>query len=348
MHNNIIEARKVFNKTIKAAKEIAKSDTCLCCGKQTKGFCKSHFVPEFILRNIAIDGNVLYNMQILKSPLAKNRMGIGEAGTFYIICDECDGKLFASYEDERQIFSFNSDNKKFMASIALKNYMKQFYKRNYEIHYQDEVSKIAPQTKPFNSKVKDVYKLDWKEYKENLMRALHILERNLKSGYNCIFSVFLNYKSPIAFQGAITLQQDLLGKEINDIYAYDEKIKLQDLHACIFPLSNNQTFVLLFVHKDDTKYKSFIKQFNNLDLANKLKVLNFAIFRHCEDFFISEDIDRSCFTDEFLDICRRNPSDRKSMMYRLYGENEIIFKDIDTIPCLLDEKYAIAKPEDLS
>lgn len=270
-------------------------------------------------------------------------MGIGEAGTFYLICEECDGKLFKHYEDEKMILEFNFNNKKFMAAVALKNYMKQFYKRNYEVPYQDEFSKIAPEFTDYNNKVKSIYKLDLKEYKSNLFRAYHILERNLKSGYNCIFSTMLNYKVPIAFQGAITLQQDLLGKEINDIYAYDEKIKLQDIHLCIFSLSNNQTFILLFVHKDDTKYKSFIKQFNKLDLQKKLKILNFAIFRHCEDFFISEKIDKSCFTDKFIDICKRQPSDIKSNMYRLFGENEIIFKHINSIPCILDKKYAIDK-----
>lgn len=75
MKEKIIEARKIFSNTMKKAKDIAKSNFCLCCNKKTNGFCKSHFVPEFILRNIAVNGNVIYNMQILKSPLSKKQHG---------------------------------------------------------------------------------------------------------------------------------------------------------------------------------------------------------------------------------------------------------------------------------
>ncbi len=341
MKEKIIEYRKKHNQMIKTAKKLAKKDHCICCKKKLNGFCKSHFVPEFILRNIEVNGNVLYCLQILGSDFAKNKMGIGEAGTFYLICNECDSYLFHDYEDEKHILDFEIGNNRFMASIALKNYMSQLYKRNYEIFYQDEFSNFAPKLKTFNDETKKIYEMDQEDYLYGFNRAYHILEKNLKSGYVCIFHKLLDYKVPIAFQGMASLQQDLNGNIINEIYCYDKSKKLQDIHICIFPLSFGKTFVLMFVHKDDTKYKKFIRQFNRLELNEKLKVINYIVFAYCEDYFFSEKIDRSFITDDFLNICGNQPSNVNSIINELLGKSEYEFKDMDKISCILDSKYAV-------
>ena len=97
--DEIIEATKALNKMIKDSRNQAKQSKCYYCGKDCDSFCNSHTLPAFCLRNIAQNGKVFYSNTILDLPLLKDDKGVNEAGTFHLICRDCDSKVFQDYEN---------------------------------------------------------------------------------------------------------------------------------------------------------------------------------------------------------------------------------------------------------
>lgn len=97
--DEIIEATKALNKMIKDSRNQAKQSNCYYCGNDCDSFCNSHTLPAFCLRNIAQNGKVFYSNTILDLPLLKDDNGVNEAGTFHLICRDCDSKVFQDYEN---------------------------------------------------------------------------------------------------------------------------------------------------------------------------------------------------------------------------------------------------------
>lgn len=54
-----IGLRKDINKLLKKARETAKPDKCILCGKTQTSFCNSHSIPHMILKTIAC-GQITY------------------------------------------------------------------------------------------------------------------------------------------------------------------------------------------------------------------------------------------------------------------------------------------------
>ena len=90
----IINARKKYSQLINKSKQQAKKKECLWCGKQITRFCNSHSVPQCVLRNIDEAGKLDYFNSIVNLPLVNKDKGIAEAGTFKLVCPECDSRIF--------------------------------------------------------------------------------------------------------------------------------------------------------------------------------------------------------------------------------------------------------------
>ena len=133
--HEIIEATKVMNKILKDSRSQAKQRKCYYCGRDCTSFCNSHTLPAFCLRNIARDGKVFYLNTIINMPLQKNDKGVNEAGTFHLICRDCDSKIFQDYEDPNNYEDIPSI--KMLAQIDMKNNLKNISKRLVENEMYD-------------------------------------------------------------------------------------------------------------------------------------------------------------------------------------------------------------------
>ena len=131
-NGNAIDVNKQMSRLIKQARDNAKGTTCLYCGKNVTSFCNSHTIPAFCLRNIDSDGMVLTVNSIIEFPFyLKEDSGIGNAGTFHIICEGCDNTIFQEYENPDAYTATPSH--RILAAIALKSNLKYIYKRKVEI-----------------------------------------------------------------------------------------------------------------------------------------------------------------------------------------------------------------------
>ena len=96
-NEKIIELRKEYSRIVSKSRQQAKRSECLWCGKKITRFCNSHSVPQCVLENIDLDGKLDYFNSMLNLPLINEDKGIGEAGTFKLICSDCDGTIFRDY-----------------------------------------------------------------------------------------------------------------------------------------------------------------------------------------------------------------------------------------------------------
>lgn len=217
------------------AKKLVRPETCLICNSRKKPFCNSHSVPARCLRAIAEKGDVKVFNGLVKIPAVDDDKGINEAGTFRLICRECDDRVFKEYETFEK-YTDKTPSDKILHEIALKNYLKYYHKKAIEeivfpkmmeILKLPNMNLLEPILNPGNRDKKDAFKL--------LCETKKILNSNTNGYYRIIEYKKLPYTCPFAFQGTISLITGFNGENINDVFNTDKKYDLQDMHVCIFP-----------------------------------------------------------------------------------------------------------------
>jgi len=105
------------------------------------------------------------------------------------------------------------------------------------------------------------------------------LNVNLKKGcFHILFWKVLPYKVPIAAQTMLALMSDMEGADVNYVFDDSPNIRMQNMHLCVFPLSDCSV-VMAFYHKRDRYYKGLLHQFHSITDGKKLKYLNWLTFR---------------------------------------------------------------------
>lgn len=340
--NSDLTLKKQMSKIWKQARQNAKRDTCYVCGKKVESFCNSHSVPRFCLKNIASDGEVLTLNAIIDNPFIKSEEGVGKAGTFHLICNECDSLMFSNYENPENYK--NKITQKMVAQMALKNSLKSISKRLNEIELYNIGANLSKSGRSLREVKNYINELDLKEYENSYKKAKKALERNGTSDYYVCYEEKLGYVVPIAFQCSIALIVDFEGNIINDIYNTSTKYEMRNINICILPLKS-ETFISMFIEDGDKRYRQFYRQFNKLTLDDKLAALTFIIFAYSEDVFFSKSIQQEILNSQNLCSIGKGGTDVISEIPIIDSLN-VIKKAYDlskrnSIPNLLSEKYKI-------
>lgn len=296
-----IELNKQFSKNMSLIRASLKTGTCYYCGKPITSYCNSHNIPRYCLMNIGSDGkvtspNAIYGLPQMGQAIGKEAPGVNEAGTFYLLCQNCDNTVFKEYEDPARYAFGKEPTQKMLAQIAMKNYLKFIYKRKTEIALLEHLlSTIQPTSLEYRMLVKEsceklrVSQIDLDAYSAGFAKAKRLAETGKGPGYYLFYYRLLDYVTPIAFQAPIVVSIDLEGNIVNDIYNPNSNHKLTDLHVCVFP-QRDATAIILFVDEGDKHYSKFRRQFLKLDDVSKLGVINYMIFLYSEDYFMAGEI----------------------------------------------------------
>ncbi|MBP3597579.1 MAG: hypothetical protein J6J60_09360 [Clostridia bacterium] len=347
--SDLILLRKQMSNFQKQARDNAKLNKCYYCGKDTTQICNSHSIPQFALKHIALDGEILYTNAVVKIPTEKEKKGLNEAGTFRIICRECDSKIFQNYENPENYLTLPTP--KILAEISLKNYLHIISKRLIETELFNQAHTITNNPLHLDyafQKLKTI-QLDLFEYKKAYEKAKRISIKNWENEYYIIFFKKLDYVVPIAYQNNIALVCDIKGNIINDIYSTDDKYKIQDIQLCIFPLKDS-SIILLFMDSNNKRYRTFNKQFQKLNDEEKLELLNYIIFKYSEDVFLNKKLEKIMTSSEELKNVIRSTSDMTCSTYNLletpnnYDEalkKEFNLENKKNIPNFLSRKFAL-------
>lgn len=316
----------------------AKGESCLLCGKKLDGFCNSHTIPEFILKNIAVNGKIRTVNSILNIEMYDKEKGVRNTGIFRQICKQCDSEIFKPYEDELSLINTVTD--RMMYAIAIKNFLKMIDKTFLEIERNNLTRQIDD--------VRYVKEMDLQEYFNALEETKLYCKLNKKHKYRIIVDELLNYRVPIAFQSTVALIMDLDGNIINDVYCPLRDYKVEELHICVFPLRKN-TRILLFVNRNYKHYNKFTKnQMKKYPINELLSIINYIIFLYSEDIYLrsdlSEDILKQLFPVSKIsmpEVYRTNyfeqtKSETEKFIRKYYDLRRRI-----VIPNLLSEEYKV-------
>ncbi|WP_221372837.1 hypothetical protein [Clostridium perfringens] len=342
INSNIIGYKKELNKIISEARKVSKSEKCIYCGNETTSFCNSHSIPAFCLRNIAKNGELLHTNKFINFPLLDFEKGINKAGTFQIICRECDSKIFQEYEEPNNYE--NEVTQQMVAQIVMKNSLKAISKRVNEHAIFDILKERTSESIEIADYMQYIQDIDLSEYKREFEKAKRLSKKNWPGEYYVFYYEKLNYVVPVAFQSSIALVVDLDGQIVNDIYCENPKYKIEDFHICIFPLKNTSV-VMMFVDSKYKRYRNFYKSFRKLSQEDKLSLVNYIIFLYSEDIFFSKEIPINVLQNkDLIDVSKQsaialsiNPYikaiDKAKDIYDLSKHNNI--------PNLLSEQYKL-------
>lgn len=340
--NNKIEYRKKMSKIFNKSRKDAKKEECFYCGKECSSFCNSHSIPAFLLRNIAIKGEVYNSNKLVKIALIDDEDGVNQSGTFQLICRECDSKIFRDYENPNNYE--NEPTTEMIAQIAMKNYLKNISKRRFEIALYDNMKSDLSLPSSLHKQRQLVNNLDLQEYYEGFKKAKKVNDKGWGTDYYLFYYEELDYVVPIAFQNNLTILVDFEGNIINDLYNMSPEYKTKDIHACIFPFESS-SIIMMFVDSKFKRYRKFYRQFKKLTHNNKLAAINYMIFNYSEELYINKNVKKKVLNDKSLieagrktiDIVSSKPiNDPKSIA----GQN-FDFSLMHDISNLLLEEYKI-------
>lgn len=288
----------------------ATQNKCYLCRHSCQSFCNSHSIPQFVLSNLG-DSSIYSNYaDAAEIDILKPFTGKKKAGTFELICRECDSKFFVEYEKKELYADLSKplpDN--ILYKIAIKNHLYSISKANSELSHFMAIHDYIKENKP---DFLDYFKLRAEMPMQCACKKLEMNENNYNYDryygdknipvFEILEQIELPYTVPIALQLAIPVHKGLSGEYIN---IFVDKV-LYMLHVCIFPLEN-KSLILLFAHSTDDKYKKLKSDINNLTLEEKLSVINFMIFQYSEDFYCNTKILEQIKKDkQFIDLCRSN------------------------------------------
>ncbi|MBQ7617167.1 hypothetical protein IJS64_04300 [bacterium] len=275
-----------FESTINVYKKGTKLK-CLICGKEVTSFCKSHSLPQFVLKTVSTTGLLKTGLN-LQSNSSKDKVGIKNCLTFYDICSECDGSYFQNYEHESTFYGAITDEA--LNEIATKNYLKYYFKQlkelNRNIEYRNRMKSDLEMTQFFNNQIE----LNNFNIRDTKKKIEEIIKNKKKHNYFIIDEIDLSYSTMLAYQGFVTLTYGFDGL-INNIYNYNEWYHIRQLGLCVFPHSKG-TKIILFCEEGATKLKYFYKTFRNLPLKKKLYVINYILLLYEEEWAIDYDFNK--------------------------------------------------------
>lgn len=340
-----IELNKRMSRTISDIRMGIKDAVCFYCGKPVSSFCNSHNVPHFCLENIGIDGmvtgpNAIFELPSMGISLGKEFPGIREAGTFKIICRECDSKIFREYENPDNYYEDIPPTQKMLAEIAMKNYLKFISKRKTEIALYEKLLEQSQYGASFEPYLK-TSRIDLDAYINEYKYAKKYAFKD-GNGYYIIYYKLLDYVAPIAVQAPISVSIDIEGNVVNDIVNMDPGYKIADLHLCVFPLKN-QTAIILFIKEGEKRYRNFYKQFRRKTEDEKLGIINYLIFLYCEDYFLAKDLPSKIDLGQLKNVATLTPviQTMSPITHTSVYSEEFTLAKWNCIPNLLSESYKV-------
>lgn len=294
-----IALKKRDARMLSKARKNTKRETCYICGKQCSSFCNSHSIPQFTLRRISEKGKVVASLQ-KEIPMLGKDTGLNKAGTFQLICRECDSKVFREYETPDAFINPPTDI--VLAEIALKNYLYMISKKTIEKEVYSLLGQRFPHADDFAKEKQSINGYDLCDFQRGYRYAEKSLKKNNGNRYYQGFYAVLNYVVPYAAQSSMILISDFEGNVINNIYNFSPDYHQENIHVAVFPLEK-KSIVLLFWEQGKNRYRKFCKQLKKLPIEDQLSAINYLIFAYTENVFLTPNVASIVQKTNHLGMC---------------------------------------------
>ena len=339
--NASIEFNKFRQSLKREASFEAKPGFCRLCGKPSTSFCRSHTVPQFSLKQIAVDGFVLSAYGII-SPFDDAKTGLGKTATFNTICRNCDNTFFKDYENPDAYIT--KPSQKMLGQIAAKIYL----------YAQDKVANelatysITRRKYSYHSPYEPVRNTDRQENEAYLKRSINCAKTGNGQFATILFEK-LDYVVPIAFQGKLDIISDFEGHVINNLHARNTGYRIEPLYVCVFPLKSASA-VIVFHDKKAKRFKRFAKQLCSQNREERLCAVLKLILAYSEEAYFSPSISSDVLEDEHFRMLLEMNIDETPYIHAMaktrqtlieVASNRYAVLNLPDIPNLLAPQYAL-------
>ena len=326
-------------------KNLPSYKSCLLCGKDVNGFCNSHSIPAFCLKNIATDGKLYTSNSIIEVETLPSESGLNKSGVFYAVCRDCDSSFFQDYENERNYLS--SVSPRMLWEIEIKNLLRSYHAR---IKNGLLARRVGEDVR--SEKKKIVNQFANVEILSAILSLKQLFQlrqsQNISSLYDVIYFKKLDYIVPIAFQDSVSLFADCQGNVVNNLYKHGSKI--QNLNICIFPMKQS-SILLMFTQKRNSNYKKFKEQIQFLNDDCFQKIMLQIMFLYSENFFYSKTMEDILKTDSIVSnllgttTIIENPKTRnqESYLYLAQALEAYSLKNFMSMTNYLSKEYQVVK-----
>ncbi|MBQ7351246.1 MAG: hypothetical protein IJW59_00040 [Clostridia bacterium] len=319
--NRKIRQRKEYSKLSKAVEHLSKPSYCLLCNKKIESCCNSHIVPQFILKELSINGKISYGQSLFKGnhDIIETTKGINNAFTFKLICRECDNQKFKTYEDVNNLVNFDNLSKgiqkNVLCEMAIKTHLAHInMKLSIFNHNYLTLTGVFYLLK--NCGLTTAYEIDIKEHIQYIKDTKGYLKAN-KFPYEILFNKLLDYKTGIATQTIISYVCDLRGNKIYDPLDFSENNHAKYIYLMILPYKN-KTRILFYIEKKNINYvKEVIDDFNRLTEEEKVHFIFTSLIMYDEQFYINPTLKEKMRKDRRL-INLYTKTDKKSRNWKVY------------------------------
>jgi hypothetical protein len=347
--NEQIRYRKTVSKVSNAVKDATKPEYCSICGKQTTKLCYSHTIPQYCLREIAVEGKLYTVASLLGGNLLDSEVGLAKANIFKMICGKCDTDFFKMYETPEELL--RKPSQQILGQIAAKTYLRELYKGQQDIGLRDYDG--LPNI-PMLEALASAKSIDEIENERALKTAIRVGKTGKpENTYHLSLYMVLPYVVPLAFQQQICLFADFEGNLINNLYLSDSRHRMEPLHICIFP-SHGCTVLIIFRNEKTKRYRGFERQLKRLPESEQLQAVLKIIFAYSEDVLISKNIPDKVKNDlNLISLTKMNsmylafncdideyPNEALRSALRDYAVD-----NLPNPPHLLSEEYALQQSE---
>ena len=342
----LVAVSKQMGKYRHAGEKKAKLEACALCGKAHPDYCNSHSIPQFCLRAIAFNGMVKTTNSSIGMDILPEQVGVNSAGTFRMICRDCDSKYFSDYENPSRYEDSLGLENDLLGKIAVKVCLLEQYKARVQIStFNEVVGSIGGSSRQFHQMearerdlIDDAFQLDYARE----------ASRGESAGYRVLFDAGLSYTVPIAFQGQVALISDFEGELINNIFNYSADYRIEPLYICVFPLPTGSRVFLFCRDGGYARYAKFHRQLKAQSQGKALNAILKIILAYSEEVYLSPLLPDSVLQDEgFSSLARMNTSrwfnfhlSKKGFLKQVRMECAI--NDIPNIPELMWDKYSMA------
>ena len=278
--------QKDFNDLKNIVYKLNKVDECMLCGNKMSSACKSHTIPQFVLKNIAEDGKLVYGQEFANvKNLFDCKKGVSNAHVFRLICAKCDDAYFKCYENKDFILNYNqfdlSKRNRCLSSIAVKSQLSAI-----NVNMFVGTLRKLPYPNRVTFSFEDV---DIAERRCNI-DMLKKKRNSLSEEFVILYNSLLDYKLGFATQAPIALYRDF-----NDNIMFDnhslEVNNIDYLYLIVFP-DEEKTRVMLYVSKEyiNLKTKAFVDDFLSYSEEEKLHIIFVMMIMYTEQFFMSPSV----------------------------------------------------------
>jgi hypothetical protein len=239
-----------------------------------------------ILNRISV-GNHVYrfkaNAKLDGVSAVLDKISKNKASTFFGFCDYHDSKIFGPIELEEYT---GKDIQNFL--FAFRSFSLEYHKKTRQLQNVTNIFEKQPRTM-LNPEVVYLYKiaqLDVRDYEKDY----EVLKSNYLDGrFNCFNTIFrqIDFEVPFAACATFTVENDLFGNRLNDIYNTSSDIKIATLHISVYPIDGKSNIIISHHKNDEVVYSRYFDQLQSLDQEHLLNYLNHLLIFSTENIYLS-------------------------------------------------------------